>query len=67
VEREVRIQSYEVIKIHDTSPRERVKCDECGNRRLCTQLTLLSKDGRKHFRFEYLCNECLTRTPDWPS
>lgn len=58
-----KIESLSVVKIHDTSPRWRGKCSVCGKVRLRTQITL--KNSRKMIVVYWLCNECLTRTPEW--
>jgi hypothetical protein len=64
--KKVQIDSYSVIKIHDTDIRDRRKCDDCGNVRLTTKLTLQSvRSGQ--MMFEFLCNDCLTKTPNWPA
>lgn len=57
------IEAWTLVKIHDTSIRERSKCDDCGKWRLTTQLTMKSPQGL--IVAEYLCNECLTKTPPW--
>lgn len=57
------IERYRLVRIHDLVPRVRSKCDDCGARRLTTQLTLRAPSGRT--LVEFLCNECLTKTPSW--
>lgn len=58
------IDAYDIIQIHENSPRHVAKCDDCGKRRMTTQLTLKSK-RTKQLLVEYLCNDCLTKVPDW--
>lgn len=58
------ITRLQVIKIHDLAQRTRGKCTDCGKTRLRTQVDL--RDERGRIIAEYLCNECLTRTPPWP-
>lgn len=57
------IEAWQVLHIHDTSPRYVSRCDDCGKRRLTTQLTL---GLGKRRRVDFLCNECLCKTPPWP-
>lgn len=57
------IEVWHVVHIHDKTIREVSKCDDCGKRRLTTQLTL--RKGNET-RIDFLCNECLTATPPWP-
>jgi len=60
----LKIESYNVVKIHDNSPRWRGKCSDCGMVRLRTQITLRHSEHQTN-RIEWLCNECLTKTPNW--
>jgi len=62
----LKIEAYNLVKIHDESPRHRLYCDDCGMRRLCTQITLKHSEHQT-IRVEWLCNECLTKTPNWQS
>lgn len=59
------ITTLRILRIHDRAFRDRRKCTECGLRRLTTQVDL--EDERGRLVVEYLCNECLTRTPPWSS
>lgn len=58
------IERLSIVKIHDLAIRERSRCDDCGKRRLTTQITLRAPSGRTVI--EFLCNDCLTATPPWP-
>lgn len=58
------IKSLEVVRILDKEPRTKGKCSECEKVRLRTEIHLRDDD---QLVIEYLCNECLTRTPPWGS
>lgn len=61
-----KILSYKVVRVHDTTARILRKCTECKRRRLTTQLDLMPRGNSKGPQIsEYLCNHCLTITPNW--
>jgi len=59
-----RIIASDVV-IHDVEPRTKRKCSECDKIRLTTRITNFEVDDPQRIWEEYLCDDCLTRTPNW--
>jgi len=63
----MKIELYQLSQFSHAQ-RERRVCAECERRRLTTKcrLVAVSEGAYPVEVIEWLCNECLTATPNWP-
>lgn len=52
------------VEQDDLAQRRRVRCAECGKRRLATRCVLRNV-GTGAALIRWFCNECLAATPGW--